>query len=211
MDVNEWGLGELNTNNAAEGGPFISRDWPAAGSKLYYVRAYIETDWDIYEATWVPELAIDFGGDGNVGVSDLDLLVAKVVAGTDGELFDLTGDGAVDDMDVSQWLSGAASHNGLSEAYSPGDANLDGSVNASDLNKLALSWQSSVTGWSLGDFTADGQANAADLNQLALNWQGSIPMASAASSPVPEPSAMLLTVVGLVLLWRQSRCRSAFK
>jgi hypothetical protein len=211
MDVNELGLGELNVDNTAEFSPFISRDWPAAGSKLYFAKAFVETDWDIYEATWVPELAIDFSGDGNVGVSDLDLLVAKVVAGTDGELFDLTGDGAVDDMDVSQWLSEAAIHNGFSQAYFPGDANLDGSVNASDLNKLALNWQSSVTGWSLGDFTTDGQANAADLNQLALNWQGSIPMASDASSPVPEPSAILLAVVGLVLLWRQPRCRSAFK
>ena len=205
MNVNELGLGELNGGNTAEFSPVISRDWPAAGSKLYFAKAFVETDWDIYEATWVPELAIDFSGDGNVGVSDLDLLVAKVVAGTDGELFDLTGDGAVDHMDVSQWLSEAATHNGFREPYFPGDANLDGLVDAADLNKLALNWQSSVTGWSLGDFTADGQANAADLNQLALNWQGSTPMASVASSPVPEPSAMLLTTLGFLLLWRQPK------
>ena len=198
MDVNELGLGQLNVDNAAEFSPSISADWPVAGSKLYFGRALIEEDWDLYEATWVPELVFDLYADGNVDVADLDLLVARVVAGIDDNLFDLTGDGEIDDRDVHQWLSEAAIHNGFRAAYLSGDANLDGIVNALDLNSLALNWQSSAPGWSSGDFTADGKTDAADLNQLAFNWQDSIRLA--AGQPVPEPSAILLVLVGVVVL-----------
>ena len=150
MDVNELGLGELNAGNTAEFSPYVSPDWPAHGSKIYFARAFVETDWDIMEATWVVDLATDFSGDGNVGVEDIDVLVAKIVAGTDGELFDLTGSGVADDMDVNQWLSEAATHNGFSQAYLPGDSNLDGSVDATDLNNLALNWRKDedVAAWS---------------------------------------------------------------
>ena len=55
------------------------------------------------------------------------------------------------------------------------------------------------------DLTADGMVNAADLNSLALEWRQAIPMASSANAPVPEPSAMLLSVLGLVLVWRRPR------
>ena len=70
----------------------------------------------------------------------------------------------------------------------PGDASGDGTINATDLNALALKWRESVTTWSDGDFTGDGTVDAADLNLLALNWQSSIGLAAAAIS-VPEPSA----------------------
>ncbi len=132
------------------------------------------------------------------------MLVAKIVAGTDGELFDLTGSGVADDMDVNQWLSEAATHNGFSQAYLPGDSNLDGSVDATDLNNLALNWRKDedVAAWSAGDFKADGVVDSADLNELALNWQQSIP---AGGAPVPEPSALFLTVVGLAVIWRRFR------
>ena len=127
-------------------------------------------------------------------------------------MFDLTGDGTVDDNDLTWWLANAATYNGFDDAYLAGDSNLDGSVDATDLNNLALNWRRNVTEWSGGDFTADGIVNAADLNALALNWRNSIAMASATNAPVPEPSVLALAVpiAGIALFWRRSAAEASF-
>ena len=144
----------------------------------------------------------DFNGDGSLSVTDVDLLVANISSAEPDAVFDLSGDGAVDEEDLTSWLLHAAEQDGFGQSYLPGDANLDGKVNALDLNNLALNWQQDVATWSGGDFTADGEVNASDLNSLALNWQQSIPMASA-SAPVPEPSALLLAALGVILVRRR--------
>ena len=95
----------------------------------------------------------------------------------------------------------AAEHNGFSEAYLLGDSNVDGAVNASDLNNPAIGRQQDTTEWSGGNFTVDGVVDSADLNALALNWRQSIAMASAVNAPVPEPSALLLTLIALASVW----------
>ena len=81
-----------------------------------------------------------------------------------------------------------------------GDTNLDGTVDAADLNALALKWRNSVAGWSVGDFTADGLVNSADLNALALNWRQSIPAAASSNASVPEPPSLVLTLPDLLSL-----------
>ena len=149
----------------------------------------------------------DFDGNGRLDANDIDLLSAEIFAGTNSPAIDLTGDGNVDEIDLITWLSDAAEHNGLSDAYLLGDSNLDGSVNAIDLNNLALSWRQNTSEWSRGDFTANGVVDSADLNALALNWRRAIPMASAASFPVPEPSALLVTLVGLASVCGRARRR----
>ena len=138
----------------------------------------------------------DFNKDGVLDVKDIDLLTSEVLSMTHNPNFDVTGDTVVDDADVTAWLSDAAEHNGFREAYLEGDANLDGSVDASDLNNLALSWRQDVAFWSAGDFNVDGSVGAADLNALALNWRRSI--AATASAPaVPEPSSITLLLLGV--------------
>jgi hypothetical protein len=149
----------------------------------------------------------DFNGDGALDVNDVDALVGEIIAGTNNPDFDVTGDGNVNDSDLNGWLADAALANGFAEPYLLGDSDLDGSVNAADLNNVGLSWQQSPNTWSGADFTADGIVNAADLNVLGLNWQSTI--ALAAASAVPEPSsgsliAFLLAAGGL-LGWRQRR------
>jgi hypothetical protein len=137
-----------------------------------------------------PELITgDFNNDGVLDVDDLDLLGNEIIAGTDNPDFDVTGDGVVDLGDQETWLDEAASANGFTAPYLNGDTNLDGTVNAQDLNALALSWQQVIGAWSGGDFNADNIVNAADLNLLALNWQQSTPMGAQA---VPEPAVLLL-------------------
>ena len=146
----------------------------------------------------------DFNGDGVWDTMDIDLLGKEIIAGTNNSDFDITGDAAVNQDDLNQWLSDAATENGFGVPYLGGDANLDGTVDAQDLNSLALNWQQNVDPWSQGDFNTDGFVDASDLNALALNWQSSIPSAAAA---VPEPNSLAilcLCVITIVLGRRRS-------
>ena len=51
-----------------------------------------------------------------------------------------------------------------------GDANLDGTVNLADFNRLAANFGSTGGDWSQGDFNYDGNVNLADFNRLAANF-----------------------------------------
>ena len=151
--------------------------------------------------------ALDFNADGDFDVMDVDLLVGEMVAGTNEQLFDLSGDGNVDESDLSQWLSDAALANGFAEAYLPGDSNLDGTIDAVDLNNLAIHWQQDVASWLAGDFAVDGNVDSIDLNELAINWLRTIPVAASDSVMAPEPSSWLLAALGLAIAHRIRRPR----
>ena len=155
----------------------------------------------------VTESACDFSGDGACDTTDIDQLMNEIAAGTNGAAFDLNIDGAVNDEDRDEWLAQASLENGFAKSLLLGDADLDGSVNSNDLNVLALNWrQENTHAWTGGNFTG-AAVDAADLNALALNWRKSVSMASKASAPVPEPSAFLLSLVGLALIWKRARRR----
>ena len=141
----------------------------------------------------------DFNEDGVWDTADIDLLGKEIIAGTNNPDFDITGDATVSQDDLNQWLSVAATENGFGAPYLGGDANLDGTVNAQDLNSLALNWQENVDPWSQGDFNTDGFVDASDLNALALNWQESIPTAVAGAA-VPEPNSLTILCLGVITL-----------
>lgn len=143
-----------------------------------------------------PDPDSDFNADGDLDVDDVDALVAEIVAGTDNSAFDISADGEVNNVDLTQWLSDAATTNGFAAPYLRGDANLDGSVNASDVNALGQNWLGPPNTWQLGDFNADGIVSAGDLNKIGMNWLSAIPSAASPES-VPEPAAltMLLLVI----------------
>jgi hypothetical protein len=111
---------------------------------------------------------------------------------------DINGDDVVDTLDVDDWLAKAGQFNGFFSPYPKGDANLDGMVDASDLNALAQRWQSVALGWSNGDFTPDGFINANDLNVLGQNWLAQI--SPVAIAPVPEPNALSCVFVCLMFV-----------
>lgn len=147
---------------------------------------------------------LDFNGDSLVDVSDVDELVVAIASGDTDEIYDVNGDGSVDRSDLDQWLSDGGTLNGFADGYLGGDANLDGTVNAVDLNALGGNWQGTPNGWSGGDFDADGAAIATDLNILGNNWLRS---SNAAAAPVPEPSTGLMGIIcglGLLLVRRRS-------
>jgi hypothetical protein len=112
--------------------------------------------------SFVP-LAGDFTGDGAVDLDDVNQLATAVNDGLTADDFDVDENGVVDRQDVFALVQ---SMGGL-----VGDANLDGTVNATDLNQVGLHWlHSNCVGWGEGDFTGDGAVTAGDLNMLGLNW-----------------------------------------
>ena len=149
-------------------------------------RRVLVTQFEFVPAT--VEKNCDYDSDGSCDIADIDMLVAEIFVGT------------ADKVNLAEWLSAAAQENGLSSPYLLGDADLSGTVNANDLNAMALNWQKNVATWSGGDFTASGRVDAADLNALALNWQQSS-ATSAASEIVPEPGGFGVVILAFGTLW----------
>ncbi len=144
---------------------------------------------------------VDFNADGQVDCTDVDLLVARIVAGDDSEAFDLTGDGLVDQADLSNWLAIAGSINiSPGSSYLEGDANLDGNVDTSDFNLWNSSKFTAGSGWCSGDFNADGVVDTSDFNAWNENkFQSSFPA-------VPEPRGLWIGMwASLGILSRQPR------
>jgi hypothetical protein len=55
------------------------------------------------------------------------------------------------------------------------NVNVDGKVDAADLNIVALNWIMEVDGGGCdGDFNGDGTVDATDLNPIGLNWPGAV-------------------------------------
>ena len=114
------------------------------------------------------------------------------------------GNGSVDDADLRVWLTDAGAARSFGP-IPPGDTNLDGLVNAGDLNDLGVNWQlMAATSWGQGDFNYDSSINAADLNELGVNWLSDVTAGAAAT--VPEPASVLLLAVGFAVWAARRRC-----
>jgi hypothetical protein len=135
----------------------------------------------------------DFNGNGTLDLPDIDDLTGQSASGTNAAAYDLTGDGLVNNDDVNEWVTV------LFNSWI-GDANLDGQFNSSDLVAVLASgaYEANVASvWSAGDFDGDGVTNSSDL-VAALAGGGYEAGPRAATAAVPEPSALLLLVLGLV-------------
>ena len=146
---------------------------------------------------WIARLNVvpDFNNDGQLNCTDIDALVAEIAAGTNSSLFDLTGDGLVDIADLDEWRVQAGAANLPSgNPYLPGDANLDGAVDASDFNIWNSNRLSQTAAWCAGDFNADGFIDVSDFNV----WNSHRLMSSAgAPAAVPEPASLWLALVAM--------------
>ncbi len=139
----------------------------------------------------------DFDNDGDVDADDIDALFAKLSSG-DG-LYDLTGDGVIDQADVDVWVQELAII-GANHGTILADFNLDGAVDAGDLALLGGSFGvAGDWGWATGDANGDGMIDAGDLALLGANF-GTI------VHPIPEPMTVsLLTLGGLAMLRNRRR------
>ena len=165
----------------------------------------------------------DFNDDGSYDCSDVDSLTAAIVDGNDPEEFDVTGDGIVDGADLDNWLAQGGANNPAETGgnpFLPGDANLDGFVDASDFNLWNQSRFQDIAAFCSGDFNTDGVVDGSDFNVWNENrftssasrltshndwvdvgdgliWSGN---AEGQFNAVPEPSGWMLCLIGMVCL-----------
>lgn len=119
----------------------------------------------------------DSNQDGTIDDHDIDDLCRAIHAGSHDASYDLNNDGVVDDADHAMLVEEI-----LQTSY--GDANLDGVVDAIDLNVVGLNWQGNG-GWADGNFDCDRRIDASDLNLLGANWM------SGARAPMAALAAMV--------------------
>jgi hypothetical protein len=148
----------------------------------------------------------DINADGMCDVDDLNQLLAAL--GTENSEMNLDPSNSLIDLsDRDAWLADAQM-DAAGATFVTGDTDLDGDVDASDLNKLGLHWQmGGQLGWQAGDFDGSGMVDAADLNALSLHWRHG----SVATTAVPESHgvAWLLAWSTATLMFRPRKRRKS--
>ena len=129
----------------------------------------------------------DFDNNGLLDDIDIDLLSAHVREGGSEPLFDVNGDGNVDNDDRRTWIFD------IFNTF-PGDATLDREVNFDDFLVMANRF-AEAGGWGDADFDGDGFVLFEDFLLLAGNF-GEI----ATASPVPEPGTFTMLILGGLLV-----------
>jgi hypothetical protein len=142
----------------------------------------------------------DFDGDGVLSEADINLLNANVASGANAAAFDLNDDSLVNTADITTWVVD------LKNTY-VGDANLDGVFNTSDFvtvfqqGKFELDENAT---WSQGDWNGDLRFNSGDF-VAAFQGGGFEQGPRGGVAAVPEPSACVLFMLGIVLVTRRHR------
>lgn len=185
------------------GGTFASFHLDAGGGSLGQT-----PEMDITVELVSPALSGDFNNDRMLTTEDIDLLVAGIAGNTGESQFDLTADAIVDLSDLSAWLGLAGLAHGREEAYSLGDANLDGNVDAMDLDMWFGQQFRSTGTWTAADFNADGSTDVRDFNLWYANRSAAGELRSLSAAAVPEPAAWSL-MAGILLAMRHLRPRRA--
>lgn len=125
-------------------------------------------------------------------------IISSSAAGSAGQYAIGYADGSVDSSTAAQ--PGQV----LIEYALAGDANLDGTVNLTDLLSLLNNYGRSGADWSQGDFNYDGTVNLTDLLGLLNNYGQSLTDARA----VPEPACLGILSVGSIASLARRRARA---
>ena len=144
----------------------------------------------------------DFNMNSTLDAEDIDLLSRAVLDGSDEPMFDVNGDSLVDENDRTYWVKT------LAWTYF-GDANLDGQFNTADFVEVLGAGeyedlQPGNSGWATGDWNGDTEFGTGDLVTALSDGgyeAGPIPRVLA----IPEPSSVILLLVGLIVLLGRRR------
>ena len=131
----------------------------------------------------------DFDNDGTVGFADIDLLSVQVRSSSNDPLYDLTGDGMVDQNDRDVWV------HDIAKTFF-GDFNLSRAVDEADFAIWSANLFTNSTAWNSGDASGDGMVDVTDFNLWHAN-RGRSPIPAVV--PEPTPSVVVLVSVFLAL------------
>ena len=155
---------------------------------------------------WTLAPYCDFTPDATCDVADINQmfeagnLVTGVAVWPSTDRLDLTYNNTLNAADITEWLSQAATENGHSSPYLRGDTELDRNVDITDFNSLATNFDpdgsTAPHSWLEGNFDGDNDIDITDFNFLASNFAPD----GYGASAVPEPSSLLLALLGLMLL-----------
>lgn len=145
-----------------------------------------------YTAADVHFVACDLDADGDCDNADIDILYAA-------------------DGDIDQWLADASTidnpaNPGAAFTFKRGDANLDGSVDSTDLGLLLNNFGQSGGNaglWGGGDTDDSGNVDSTDLGLLLNNFNFTSAAALGASVPEPNSSVLCLILAGLMFTTRR--------
>ena len=157
----------------------------------------------------------DFDNNTFCNLADINMLLAQgnLVTGVSGGApFDLVVDGTLNQSDVTEWLSAAATHNGYDTPYLRGDTDDVGAtssdirdVDITDFNALGSNFNPNgmddmLGNWDQGNFDGDGDIDITDFNSLASNFSPGGYGLGDGEQAVPEPAGASLVSIALVLL-----------
>ena len=219
---NSWMGGQVRTvggGDAYDGlyfGYFTvdSQDWTGANLEMTIRMIHmdgpygtIEYDPDGFDGNIVVgpggSLPGDFDGDGDIDADDIDILCANMGSG-DLATYDLDDSGVVDEDDMILLVETLVEYDtdgdGTADGQGTfqGDFNLDGVVNATDLQIMKGNFGVGGVGFAGGNANCDTVVNATDLQILKAKF-------GLVASAVPEPLTIGLLAAGATALLRRKR------
>jgi hypothetical protein len=205
IDLDGDGTVDVDLSFIAAGGTFAMTlfesfdDGGLSPDGMYLADSTITIDY------FVPGVC-DFDSDNDCDIDDLNLMlgvgpIAGGIPSTGNEIYDLNGDNSIDLLDRDAWLATAATENGFGSPYKLGDANLDGTVDGADF----IAWNANKFGsslqWDFGDYNGDGTVDGGDF----IAWNANKFTSSDGVSSVPEPTSLLVVLLGLIGFARMRR------
>lgn len=148
----------------------------------------------------------DFDLDGDVDTDDIDLLCQNI--GSADPQYDLDGDGDADEDDHTFLIQNFVMiYEPPGQGTEPGDINLDGYVNATDLAIIRVMYGQAyeppvrALSYTDGNLNCDNVVNATDLAIMKAHFGWSVPT----GGDVPAPTTIALLALGASALLRRKR------